>query len=161
MIYFDDITLNESRGNFHTVNSIMRDEDGVFEWMLKSKATVAATDLLGRPGMTANYVLHFWHDGKVYIMETDRPFNVEVPDDDIRELHKWCLDNGWPKLYVHKRLIADQQGFDFWKRMFISGLVQSDELAQHEDEEITRLSNMQSLEEIDDADQGEIYIQET
>lgn len=158
MIRFTDMTIEECEGYFPAVVSLMRDEDGVFEWMIKSSATVISTNLLGDVGITCNYVLHFWSNGEVVIMSTDHPTVVDVPDDDLRELRKWVEDRGWKTLKVHHLLLEDQQGFQFWMRMYIAGLVYADGLAEHEKNEIDRLSQSAQFEEDEDADKSSFNI---
>lgn len=133
MIQFSDLTLIEAQGNFHETNEIML-ADGVKKWMIRTSATIIT------PSVACNYVLNFWHDGVVYIMETDHPMIEGCPDDDIRELSKWRQDCGWAKLHVHRALLSDTRGFDFWLKMYRSGLIGSDKLQQHDDNEMKRLS---------------------
>ncbi len=158
MIHFSDITIDEGKGHFSTITAIMRDQDGVFDWMLKSNATVAPQDLLGNPGFPSNFTLHFWSHGEVCISETTHPTIAEAPYDDIIELKQWCVDHGWKKLSVRRELIESPQGFEFWMRMYIAGMVDSDELKQHEEDEMNRLIKAQEIEEQDDANQEEINL---
>ena len=149
MVELTDATLNESHGNYNVTCELMQD-DGVDEWMLRSNAIVT-----GR-GLSFGYILHFWHDGQVYIKETQHPPVMEVPDFDIRELHEWVVRNGWKSLVVDNRLTDDPRGFDFWLRMYRSGLVESEMLRSHENEEIRRLTEAtikeRELEGEEDAD---------
>jgi hypothetical protein len=161
MITFSDKTICDGDGHFASISAIMRDEENLFTWMLRSVASVSVANFIGQPGMIFNYMLHFWDNGNVCIMNTDHPVNINVPDDDIRDLKRWCDDHGWKRLSVHRLLIEDPQGLEFWKRMYIAGLVQSDELIKHEQDEMERLSSMSQIEEDEDADQGQIYVQET
>lgn len=147
MISFSDITINECNGNFDCVNKLIKSE-GLSKWMLKSNATVTSKDLLGNISISCNYILHFWNSGEVYIMFTDHPTLVDVPDDDIRELYSWCEQNGW-KLSLNHLLIENTQGFDFWLRMYISGLVYSEELKKYEDQETDRILQFQQSENKD------------
>lgn len=141
MIKFTDRTIHECHGDYRTVLSVMRDEDGSFEWMLDSIATVTSHDILGRVSVVSNFTLHFWFSGDVIIMNTTHPLILEVPDDDVRELSKWCRDCGWKRLCIHPLQIESREGFDFWMRMYSAGLVHSDQLEQYEAGEISRLSN--------------------
>jgi hypothetical protein len=130
MIRFSDGTLVEANGSFEAVSALMK-EDGGIDWMLRSETVVDT------PSVMARYLLHFWWDGRVVIMETDHPPVMEVPEDDILELRSWCEEKGW-KLQIHKDLIAHPAGFDFWLRLFRAGVVHSEVLAVHEKEEIAR-----------------------
>jgi len=158
MIQFSDFTINDTDGHYATICAKMRDEEHQFTWMLRSNATVSVTNLLGQPAFSCSYVLHLWHDGKVVIMLTDHPTNIDIPDNDIRELKSWCDNHGWRTLTVHKLLLEEPLSFDFWKRQYIAGLIDSEELRKHEDDEIKRLSQIAELEEDDDADQSQIHI---
>lgn len=156
MIYFTDRTINECEGHYVTITSLMRDEEGVFSWMLKSLATVSSMDLLGGISIACNYALHFYSNGDVYVMSTDHPQILDVPDDDLRELKKWSIDHGWKRLCVNKLLLEDPIGFQFWLRMYISGLIYSDILEKHEASEMSRLSHHIEEDE-DEDDRGENY----
>jgi len=158
MIYFSDMTINEGEGHFVTIAAIMRDQDGVFDWMLKSTATVVPLDLLGNPGFPSNFTLHFWSHGEVSILDTTHPTITEAPYDDIVELRQWCVDHGWKKLSIRKEMIESPQGFEFWMRMYIAGMVDNDELKQHEEDEMNRLIKANEIEEKDDAHQKEINV---
>ncbi len=138
MVELSDITLVESHGNYKMTCEIM-DSDGPPDWMLRSEAIVSVGSL------AFNYLLHFWHDGMVKIMETNHPPVMSVPDVDIRALSEWCDINGWKKPCLYQNLISDPNGFQFWMFIYRSGLVESEELKKYEDEEFRRLT--QALEE--------------
>src|SRR3990167_3138570 len=110
----------------------MRDEENLFTWMLRSVATVASRDMLGRESIVCDFMLHFWDNGDVYIMSTNHPVLGDTPEDDVRDLKKWCDDHGWKRLCVNPLLLQDPTSWQFWMRMFISSLVYSKELAGHE-----------------------------
>ena len=137
MIRLSDITLIESGGSFSNTKRIM-EEDGVTKWMLKSNVTVS-TDVI-----TCNYVIHFWNDANVYIIATDHPAVLNVPDDDIREISQWAVDNGWNVPIVDDKLVEDQRQFEFWLRMYRTGLVKCGLLKKYDDNEIQRLSDLSS-----------------
>lgn len=158
MIYFSDRTINECEGHYPSIVALMRDDENLFDWMLKSSATVVPTDLLGQMGASFDYQLHFWSNGNVVIMNTNHPVVVDVPDDDLRELRKWCDDHGWKKLKVHHLLTEDSQGFQFWMRMYIAGLVFSEVLVKHEEADMERLLKAAQSEEDEDADQSSFHV---
>jgi hypothetical protein len=142
MIEFSDRTLIEADGSYDAVKELMRIDGGI-EWMLRSETIVDAGPVMAR------YLLHFWWDGRVIIMETDHPPIMEVPEDDIIELRDWCKDKGW-SLQVHKDLVANPTGFTFWLRLFRAGVVYSEVLVVHEKEEIDRFKKaFTKLEEED------------
>ena len=142
MIRFSDFTIAESKGSFSATKQLM-EEDGAYKWMLETNATVT-TDVI-----SCNYVIHLWDDGNIYIMNTDHPAMVELPDDDIRELHQWSIDNGWSIPIVHDRLVDDQRQFEFWLRSYRAGLVQCNVLKKYDENEMERLVSMLSKEDQD------------
>lgn len=145
MIEFSDRTLIEAKGSYEEVSKLMQTDGGI-KWMLRSETVVDT------PLVMARYLLHFWWDGRVVIMETDHPPVMEVPENDILALRDWCKENGW-KLQIHKDLIAAPTGFNFWLRLFRAGVVHSELLAVHEKDEIERFekafSRLQEEEEED------------
>lgn len=144
MIEFADITLRQSRGYYKETKAFM-EEDGLLpDWMLRS------TVLVSTPFVAANYILHFWKDGRVVIYETDRPMLIDSLDEDLRELSQWCQKAGWKELGVNDRLLVDRQAYEFWRRTFIAGLIVSEKLQQHEEEEMERLSQAYLKEKEED-----------
>ena len=139
MIEFSDITLRESGGDKEKVQKLMK----VPTWMLKSTGVVT-TDFV-----TATYILHFWSDGNVLIVDTDRPLKDDIPDDDLRELHDWCFNHGWTDLKVAERLLMNRNSIEFWNKIYISGLVKSEKLHRREVAEMNRLKQFQEIEEED------------
>ena len=135
MIKLSDITLVESNGSFSITKRLM-EEDGVSKWMLESNATVST------PIISCNYLIHCWNDGSVYIMGTDHPAIANLPDDDIRELSEWITSNGWKTLIVSDQLVQDRRQFEFWLRIYRSGLVHCNLLKKYDDEEMDRLSKL-------------------
>jgi hypothetical protein len=105
------------------------------DWMLDSKCYVV-TDAIA-----STYLLHFWKSGKVIIWETDRPRDTKVPYDDLIELKKWTSENGWKELIVDDRLILFPQDFEFWKRMYMRGVVSNQKFVEYEKQEVNRFSN--------------------
>lgn len=141
MIEFSDSTLCEARGYFAETKKLM-EEDGILpEWMLRSSIFVSTVFA------SATYTLHFWKNGRVTIHETDRPIQLGSSDEDLRELSQWCKKAGWKELSVSDRLLVDRNAYAFWQRAFIAGLVVSEQLQQHEEEEMARLSKAYLNEE--------------
>lgn len=134
MIEFTDITMRQSQGFYAETTKLMEEDGPIGEWMLRTEAFVTTQFI------SANYILHFWKDGRVDIFETDRPMRMDSFDEDLRQLSQWCKDAGWQDLSVNDRLLADRQAYEFWKRCFIAGLVVSEKLKKHEEEELDRLS---------------------
>lgn len=142
MIELSDLTILEAQGSFPVVTEIMG--NGV--WMLRSEAVIVT------PIITARYLLHFWNDGRVVIMETEHPPMPSIPDDDIRELKNWCDCNGWKGPYINSLLLSDPRFFDFWFRFFRAGIVYNEVFDEAEKEELQRFSvaNIRHLEEDQD-----------
>lgn len=137
MIEFSDLTLIESHGSFKAVKELM----GSGVWMLETTCVVTTFFV------SASFVLHFWHDGRVCIMRTNHPTlmpstDMIVPDDDIRELRNWCEKNGWQGLNVSDELVHDS--YDFWLKLFRSGIVNNDIFVNSEKEELERLKKATS-----------------
>lgn len=132
MITFSDKTMIEGSGNYRLIRDIMNQE-GPSVWMIRSSVTV------NTPIISSDSVVHIWHDGKIDIMETSHPFISDVPDDDLRELNKWCRQHGW-KLSVNNRLISDRKELEFWLRMYYAGIVNSDMLKKHDEDEMNRMN---------------------
>ena len=144
-VVFSDMTINEGLGDYVAVGCLMSKDVGEKDWMLRTDATVSCNDV------TMNYLLHFWKNGQVYIMKTDRPISLKVPDDDLRYLSEWCVSHGWKRMIADKNLLRDPIGFDFWLRMYQAGIAQAEELEKHDSEEMERLSRAY-LAEGEDAD---------
>jgi uncharacterized protein YchJ len=145
MVELTDMTLCESEGNFKLTCQLM-EREGTPKWMLRSDVYIS----LGL--MSFAYLLHFWDNGDVYIIQTNHPPLIEVPDDDIRELHEWILENGWKRLVVNKNLIDNKQGFEFWMRKYVTGLVYNEEMERHEQEEMKRFAQAVEQEKLEDDD---------
>lgn len=122
MIYFTDLTINEAFGNFNRVKELMN----MNTWMIESRVNVVT------PEISTNFLIHFWHDGKIVIFSTDRILSYDVPDDDIRELNEWGKINGWGKIFLHKDLTEDQRMFEYWMQFFRAGLVDSEEMQAYD-----------------------------
>ena len=68
---------------------------------------------------------------------------------------KNCI-NGWKGLFVDDELLYDEQQFQFWLRMYQSGLIYNEKLKKQDEDELSRLVKMQKTEEDQDADEREI-----
>ena len=139
-VVFSDMTINEGFGDYVAVGCLMDKDVGGRDWMLSTNATVSCNDV------TMNYLLHFWKNGQVYIMKTDRPISLNVPDDDLRYLSKWCVSHGWGQMIADKNLLRDPIGFDFWLRMYQAGIAYSEELEKRDSDEMKRLSQVYTAE---------------
>ena len=146
MIEFTDTTLRQSRGYFDETKKLVDADGWNKEWMLRSTVFVSTQFV------SATYILHFWKNGRITIYETDRPMQMDSVDEDLRELSQWCQKAGWQELSVDDRLLTDRHAYEFWRRSFIAGLVVSEKLQQHEEEEMERLSKAYLKEKEEDDD---------
>jgi len=144
MIFFTDKTINEAKGNYQNVCSIMSKEAIKGDWMLRSIASVP----LGT--FAVDYALHFYNNGDIYIHETNRPITLEFPDLDLQELNSWYKRNGWKKLIVRDLLLESLQEYEFWMRAFRAGLISNNLLEKHEKEEMERMQKSLELEKEED-----------
>ena len=138
MIYFSDITINECNGEYSCVNEKM---SGFSDWMIKTTATIVSS------GIGFSYIMHFRSDRDIYIMDSNRSVANDSPDDDLREFHNWVKLTGWNMINIHKRLLMDPRDRDFWHRMYLTGLVTSEELKLQDQIEMSRLQNIVKAEE--------------
>jgi len=140
MIEFSDRTLQETGGYFSRVNELMCSE-GPSTWMLETIATVIT------PNISSEFLLHLWNDKSICIMNTSHPITMGAPDDDLRFLQEWSSLNDWQIPKIHKYLLESPQGFDFWLRIYYIGLIQSEVLQKHEQDDIKRMSQIIDHEE--------------
>lgn len=144
MIEFTDITLREANGDFKEVERLMKEDTFVEDWMIRTDA------LITTPFIISKYTLHFWRNGNVVIWDSDRPMRMDVSDEDLRELVRWCKVNGWKRLQIDDRMVMDRVALEYWTRSYIAGLVHSKTLKQRDDDEMARLLKAQYIEGSDD-----------
>jgi len=137
MIEFSDLTVREGHGNFGLIKELM----GHGSWMLRTQATVCA------PKVTSDYLIHLWDTGTAVIKATSRPMNVQIPDDDVRGLSEYLKNHGWEHVEVDHLLLEEPQGFAFWLRMYQTGIVESNVLKQHDENEMKRMQAAFEAEE--------------
>jgi len=146
-IEFTDYTLREAGGDFSLVKQLMISDGAIDPWMLETQALVETDDI------ASSFLLHFWNDGKVEIMSTDRVDGVGMGEDDIRYLKQWSELHGWQIPTVSDDLLSDQRSLLFWKKMHNIAAVQSDKLDKKEQEEMEKLQYiLEGEEEEDDVD---------
>lgn len=131
MIEFTDITLNEAGGDYHKVLDIML-KDGVSKWMIKTDAVIRTDNFV------ASYVLNLWDNGDIYIFETSRPPDKELPDDDIVFLRTWSEMNNWKRVIVSNNFLEDPRWFNFWLIYLRSGIIYNELLDRYEKDDIGR-----------------------
>ena len=130
MIEFTDLTIIEYDGDFEKIALIMKQE-GCKEWMLRSKCVILT------PQIVSSYTLHFWQNGDVYIYDTTRPPDQELPTDDLVFLKEWVLEKKWKTLIAHHNFLDDPRWWDFWKHCFRMGLIYN-KIADFEKDEMIR-----------------------
>ncbi len=131
MVEVTDMTLLESEGEYETACKLMGGKKNT--WMIQTKAFVST------PFISAQFLLNFWNDGRVVIFETDHPAVLGQSDSDLQELSVWCKTNGWKCLNVDDRLLANRHGFAYWERMYLSGIIENEQLKKKSYEEMERL----------------------
>ena len=133
-IEFEDLTLREASGNYEKAVQLMKEEGSVDPWMLRSAVSVAAE------GMTGNFIINFWNDGKMVVDEILRPASLEIPNDDIVELSKWAGENGWQKPQPSDKMLNSPRLFEFWERQYQSGLISCSRIEERESDLFDRLA---------------------
>jgi len=120
-INFTDITLLESDGKYSKTKEIM-DEEISKEWMLKTEAIIISE--FGE----ASFILHFYYDGRVYIMEFASQGNTDdvYYNPDIRFLSFWAQESGWKVPQPFPDLV--KENMDLWRYFWDTGIVDSDYL---------------------------------
>lgn len=133
MIEFEDLTLIEANGKLDEVKKIML-KDGCKKWMLRSKVFIQAQFMEG------TFIINFWHDGRMIIDEMLRPASLDIPNDDIVELSRWSVDNGWQIPEPSYKIMEGPRLFDFWQRQYQSGLIKSSILDEKEEGIVNRIT---------------------
>jgi len=121
---FDDNTLLETEGNFKEIVQIMKEDTPADTWMLRSGLRMTIT--IHRQMMEAQFLLHFYSDGKVYIVEYMPSSSDVAYNPDISGLSTWVKSKGWSSLHPHTDLVKGN--LVFWKTFWESHLVDSDYL---------------------------------
>jgi len=143
MVEVSDITLIECENNYDNVKKVMLKESNG-NWMIKTKVNIV-TQFIASEG-----TLHLWNDGKVVIVATNHPVSVGVPDQDLKELSEWCRQNKWSGLHIHDNLLLDRRARDYWKNIYLAGVIQSGILKELEEGEMDRLSKAYMKEQEED-----------
>jgi hypothetical protein len=125
MIEFTDNTLIEAKGDYNQVTNIMLQESTP-KWMIQTDAVIRTESFI------SSYVLNFWDNGDIYIFETSRPPDKDLPDDDLVFLRSWVDMNNWKRLLVSNNFLEDPRWFSFWLTYFRSGIIYNEKLKQFE-----------------------------
>lgn len=141
-IFFSDITLVETEGNYDEIKKIMDADEvlGSHKWVLRSKVTTSS------PFGAGDFVLNFWWNKKVYIVDYYGNYRDPYSNFDIKFLSKWCQANGWeipePVEYLAITNLA------FWKHFWETSLVNSEYFDR-------RFSNKKDISKEDEEDNDE------
>lgn len=119
---FSDKTLLESEGVFDTIKEIMKIEPFSYEWMLESNLVMVIS--MGEKTFEANFILHFYYNGNIYITDYLPSGGDAYSNPDIRGLSIWAGENGWTSIRPHNDLV--RSNIDFWKYFWETNLVDSD-----------------------------------
>lgn len=143
MIEFSDITIRESGGHYLDTCRLMDEEIPDNKWMIISNALVASDILV------STFVLYFFYDGRVVIFEAHRPIEANVPDSDLRDLHDWCIAFGWKRLDLHDRLLENVRHYEYWMRLYQTGVIYNHKLEAKDLDIMAKLSVPSPREEDD------------
>ncbi len=147
MVNYSDKTLQESDGDYVSTAELMGGVDTT--WMIRATVSVSVSDIY------SDFVLHFWNDGHVDIIDTTHPADMGAPDNDLRELNDWCRKNGWNSLCINSRNLKNRRSFDYWMQIYRSGIVESDFLRKRDEEETHRL--VENLEREKEEEEEELW----
>ena len=116
---FTDITLSETDGIYDEVKEKMESEFPFRnDWMVRSGLTITS-----RFGM-GEMILHFYHDGNIYIIAYKPSMGDVFYNPDIQGLSEWAQENGWKIPQPHKDLIKSNK--EFWRYFYDTLLLDSD-----------------------------------
>jgi len=90
---FDDRTIIESGGDFTEIVRIMKEDSPSDTWMLRSGLHMVV--VIHGQMMEAQFLLHFYSDGKIRIMEYRASSNDPAYNPDISGLSEWIKSKGW------------------------------------------------------------------
>lgn len=115
---FSDTTILEADGDFDEVSNLMTSEfPHPEDWMLRSKLTVDS------PFGTALFVLHFYANGRIIIMDYDSTGGDALYNPDIAALCEWSQQKGWRVPEPSDALV--KANVEFWKHFWNTLLVDS------------------------------------
>lgn len=113
-IQFTDTTILQADGEYAEVckimesetkgaNSLQKDE----KWMVRSKIVILS------PFGSATMTCHFYHNGKVYIVQYATT-SKDIHTTDVRCLTHWCNEKGW-KVPEPMSFVVDSW-LEFWRK---------------------------------------------
>ena len=118
---FTDQTMCQLDGVFSEVLEIMSSEfPSKTDWMLSSEMSID-----GIYGLSI-FVLHFFHDGKIIIIDYQPSIGDLFYNPDIQVISVWAQENGWKVPEPHIDLV--KSNIEFWKHFLNTLLVDSDYL---------------------------------
>jgi hypothetical protein len=140
-LFFSDLTMLESEGEYNLTKKIMESEKKVItitsggkskeieieigpsEWVIKTTLTISSQ--FGK----CNLVLDFYYDGRVYIISYIPSVSGDFAyNPDMRCLSMWCQSNGWKVPQPSESLI--KASITFWKKTWKTNIIDSDYLSQ-------------------------------
>jgi len=117
-ISFSDSTMLEGEGIYSNIKKIMKKDVGDRDWMLRTFTTI-----ITQSG-ESNFILHFWGNGDVYVIEYAPSIEGVYYNLDITALSSWSQVYGWHMPKISDDLI--KKDIDLWKHFWETGLVGSD-----------------------------------
>jgi len=124
---FSDRTIIEANGDFNSVKDIMEKETFANTWMIRSNLHMIT--IMHKKIFEAFFVLHFYHNGNIYIIEYKSTSGNLLYNPDIRGLAEWAKNNGWIALIPHVDVI--RTAVEFWKHFWDANLIESDYFEKH------------------------------
>ena len=121
---FDDITVIENDGNYGEIKKVMFEDAFSDSWMLESNLLIGIR--MGTKYFEATMQLHFYSDGKIYIMEYKPSSGDVFYNPDIRGFVAWAKYNGWTSIRPFRDLV--KSNVKFWKYFWETHMVDSEYL---------------------------------
>tara|TARA_Y100000310_G_scaffold325810_1_gene389875 strand:- start:3203 stop:3610 length:408 start_codon:yes stop_codon:yes gene_type:complete len=117
-LLFDDITMQETGGDFKKVEECMLSEFPAPKiWMLKSKLTIIS--MLG----VADLEVDLYHTGIIYIISYEPSQKDVFYNSDLPALSCWAQQSGWQLPQPHPELV--KSNMEFWKHFWDTNIVDS------------------------------------
>ena len=120
-INFSDITILETDGKYDRIKELMLEDNGYrAEWVVRSHVT------LTHSGGGCEFVISFWHDKDLRIMEYNTSEKDFFGNQDLMCLSTWAQGRGWNLPKVSEQLVKDK--LKYWKYFWSVHLVDSEYL---------------------------------
>jgi len=127
---FTDPTILQTDGNFDEVMKLMKEEgDAIADsWMIESPMTMTMITP-NKQVLEASFLLHFYHNGNIYVMEYAPSSGDVFFIPDIQGLVVWAQQNGWKSVRPCEDLARDNT--TCWKYFYETNLIDSEYLEYH------------------------------